>query len=83
MHKGSRVYFSNIPGMTMGDTRFVNYDNDVDVVWKEGGYGLITSVKQKKAIDEFDPQSKRSFILPYLQDGKRESGFICSSSRGE
>ena len=83
MHKGSRVYFSNIPGMTMGATRFVNYDNDVDGLWKEGGYGLITSVEQKKAIDEFDPQSKRSFILSYLQDGERESGFICSSSRGE
>lgn len=83
MHKGSRVYFSNIPGMTMGATRFVNYDNDVNVLWHEGGFGLITSVEQKKVIDEFDPQSKRSFILSYLKDGERESGFICSSSREE
>ena len=80
MHQGSRVYFSNIPGMTMGASRFVNYNNDVDVLWKKGGYGLITPTEQKEAIDQFHPQSKRSFILTYLQDGERESGFICSAS---
>ena len=43
MHKGSRVYFSNIPGMILDDVRYVNCGHDVDVLWKLGGYGLIFS----------------------------------------
>ena len=79
MHKGARVYFSNIPGMTLGALRYVNYGHDVDVLWRFGGYGLITSEQRAQAIREFDPQSKHSFVLSYLENGERESGFICSS----
>ena len=79
MHNESRVYLSNIPGMTLGGRRYVNYGHDVDVLWKFGGYGLISLEERAKAIREFDPQSEESFVLSYLKDGEREIGVICSS----
>ena len=79
MHKGARVYFSNIPGMTLGALPYVNYGHDVDVLWRLGGYGLISSEQRAQAIRELDPQSKHVFVLSYLKNGERETGFICSS----
>ncbi|RPF81353.1 MAG: hypothetical protein CBB80_009115 [Synechococcus sp. TMED20] len=81
MHQGSRVYFSNIPGMTLGGLRYVNYDHDVDVLWKYGGYGFVSSAEREKAIESFDPRSQELFILSYLADDQRESGFICSAPK--
>ena len=79
MHKRSRVYFSNIPGMTFGAFRYVNYGHDVDVLWRLGGYGLISSEQRTQAIRGFDSKSKDSFVLSYLENGERESGLIGSS----
>ena len=79
MHKGARVYFANIPGMILGALRFVDYGHDVDVLWRFGGYGLISSEQRAQAICEVDSQSKHSFVLSCLANGERESGFICSS----
>ena len=79
-HKGSRVYFLNIPGMTFGAFRHVNYGHSADVLLRFGGYGLISSEKPAQLIREFDPQSKHLFVLSYLESGEREPGFICSSS---
>ena len=79
IYKGSRVYFANIPDMTLGALRFDNYGHDVDVLWRFDVYGLISSEQRAQAIREFDPQSKHLFVLSYLENGERESGFICSS----
>ena len=79
MHKWARVYFLNIPGMALGALPYDIYGHDVDVLWRLGGYGLISSEQRAQAIRELDPQSKHVFVLSYLKNGERETGFICSS----
>tara|TARA_B100001057_G_scaffold266446_1_gene266602 strand:+ start:302 stop:550 length:249 start_codon:yes stop_codon:yes gene_type:complete len=52
------------------------------VLWSFDGYGLISSEQRTPAIREFDPQSKHSLVLSYLESGERESGLICSVAAG-
>ncbi len=77
----SKIFFSNIPGMTNGATRYFNYMQDKNSVWQKGGYGIITESDIQTLQEEIGLKKITDrFILTRLKGEEQEEGFLCLAS---